>query len=114
MNIEQPYFNLKKSDMPNIEMSIPHSLGQEEALGRIQKLLTNVQQRFAGQVKDVKQDWRNNEGEFSFSVMNMPVSGKLTVNNNDVALDGKLPLAASLFQGKIKEVIMEEAKKVLS
>jgi hypothetical protein len=25
-----------------------------------------------------------------------------------------LPLAASLFQGKIKEVIMEEAKKVLS
>ena len=100
--------------MPNIEMNIPHSLGQEEALNRIQQLLSNVQQRFAGQLKDVKQDWSGNEGSFSFSVMNMPVSGKLTVNKSDVALDGKLPLAASLFQGKIKEIIMEEGKKVLS
>lgn len=100
--------------MPNIEMNIPHSLGQEEALKRIQQLLDNVQQRFGGQIKDIQQDWSNNEGTFSFSVMNMPVSGKLTVNNNDVALDGKLPMAAALFQGKIKEIIMEEGKKVLS
>lgn len=94
-------------------MNIPHSLGREEAMNRIRQLLENVQQRFAGQVSDIRQDWSDNEGTFSFSVMNMPVSGKLTVNNNDVALDGKLPLAASLFQGKIKAVIMEEARKVL-
>jgi hypothetical protein len=100
--------------MPNIEMSIPHSIGKDEALNRIKNLLGNVQTRFSGQLQDVKQEWNDNEGSFSFSVMNMPVSGKLTVNNGDVALDGKLPLAASLFQGKIKEVIMEEAKKVLS
>jgi hypothetical protein len=100
--------------MPSIEMSIPHSIGREEALNRIKNLLGNVQTRFSGQLKDVKQEWNNNEGSFSFSVMNMPVSGKLTVNSSDVALDGKLPLAASLFKGKIKEVIMEEAKKVLS
>jgi hypothetical protein len=100
--------------MPNIEMSIPHSIGQEEALNRIKKLIGNVQDKFAGQVKDVQEDWNGNEGSFSFSVMSMPISGKLTVNNNDVALDGKLPLAASMFQGKIKEIIMDEAKKVLS
>ena len=73
-----------------------------------------MQSRFSGQIKDVNQEWNDNEGSFSFSVMNMPVSGKLTVNNGDVALDGKLPMAAALFQGKIKEVIMEEARKVLS
>jgi len=100
--------------MSKIEMSIPHSIGKDEALNRIKKLLGNVQTRFSGQLKDVKQEWNDNEGSFSFSVMNMPVSGKLTVNNGEVSLDGKLPLAASLFQGKIKEVIMEEAKKVLS
>jgi hypothetical protein len=100
--------------MPNIEMNIPHSLGREEAMNRIRQLLGNVQQRFAGQVSDIQQNWTDNEGTFSFSVMNMPVSGKLTVNNNDVELDGKLPLAAVLFQGKIKSLIMEEAKKVLT
>jgi hypothetical protein len=30
-----------------------------------------------------------------------------------VALDSKLPMAAAMFQGKIKSVILEEAKKVL-
>lgn len=100
--------------MPNIEMSIPHSIGKEEALNRIKNLIGNVQTKFSGQLKDVQQDWNDNEGIFSFSIMGMPVSGKLTVNSSDVALDGKLPMAAALFQGKIKEVIMEEATKVLS
>ncbi|RYG23288.1 MAG: hypothetical protein EOO01_44405 [Chitinophagaceae bacterium] len=100
--------------MPNIEMSIPHSIGQEEALTRIKKLIGNVQTKFAGQVKDVQEEWNGNEGAFSFSVMGMAISGKLTVNNSEVALDGKLPLAASMFQGKIKELIADEAKKVLS
>jgi hypothetical protein len=100
--------------MPNIEMKIPHSLGKDEALNRIKNLIGSVQTKFSGQLNDVQEEWNENEGSFSFSIMNMPVSGKLTVNNEDVALDGKLPLAASFFQGKIKEVIMEEAKKVLS
>ena len=52
--------------MPSIEMSIPHTIGQEEALNRIKKLLDNVQTRFSGQLKDVQQDWNNNEGSFSF------------------------------------------------
>lgn len=100
--------------MASLEMHIPHQLSQEEALSRIQKLLLNVQTRFADQVKDVHEEWNDNVGIFSFSVMNMPVSGRLTVDGGAVELDGKIPLAASLFKGKIKEVIMEEAKKILS
>jgi len=95
-------------------MNIPHQLGQEEALKRIQSVLKNVEARFGSQVKDLQQNWNGHTGNFSFSVMNMPVSGTLTVNAADVALDSKLPMAAAMFQGKIKSVIMEEATKVLS
>jgi hypothetical protein len=94
-------------------MSIPHQLGQQEALSRIQSVLKNVESRFGNQVSDLQQDWNGNTGEFSFKVMNMPVSGTLKVSDNDVALDSKLPMAAAMFQGKIKSVIMEEARKVL-
>lgn len=94
-------------------MEIPHPLNQQEAQDRIQSVLKNVEARFAGQVKDLKQDWNGNSGTFSFSVMGMPVSGTLTVNNGNVQLDSKLPMAAAMFQGKIKSVILEEAKKVL-
>jgi hypothetical protein len=100
--------------MSKLEMNIPHELGQEEALTRVQTLLKRIQMQFGSQVQDVQEEWHGNQGSFSFKVMNMPVSGTLTVNNADVALDSKLPLAAAMFSGKIKSVIMEEAKKVLS
>lgn len=100
--------------MSKLEMNIPHQLDQTEAQNRIQSLLQKVQLQFGNQVQDLKQDWNGNTGEFSFTVMSMPISGTLTVNANNVALDSKLPMAAAMFQGKIKSVIMEEAKKVLS
>ncbi len=97
-----------------MQMNIPHQLNQEEAQQRIKEVLKNVEARFGGQVKDLQQDWNGNEGKFSFSVMNMPISGTLTINNSDISLDSKLPLTASFFEGKIKEVILEEANKVLN
>lgn len=100
--------------MSNLSMNIPHQLGKEEALNRIQSVLKNVEAKFGNQISDLQQDWQGNTGNFSFRVMNMPVSGILTVNDNDVALDSKLPMAAAMFQGKIKSVILEEARKVLS
>lgn len=100
--------------MAALQMNIPHHLSQEEALDRIQKLLLNVQTRFADKVKDVHQEWNDNVGVFSFSVMNMPVTGTLIVRGGVVELDGQIPFTASLFKGKIKSVIREEAGKILS
>ena len=97
-----------------MQMSIPHQLSQEEAQQRIREVLKNVEARFGGQVKDLQQDWNGNEGKFSFTVMNMPISGTLMINNSDISLDSKLPFAVSFFEGKIREVILEEAKKVLN
>lgn len=100
--------------MSKLEMNIPHQLGQEEAITRVQSLMKRVESQFGAQVKDLQQEWDGNTGKFSFKVMNMPVSGTLTVNQSDVSLDSQLPMAAAMFSGKIKSVIMEEAKKVLS
>ena len=99
--------------MSTIQMEIPHPLSQQEAQDRIQSVLKNVEARFAGQVKDLRQDWNGNMGTFSFSVMGMAVSGTLEVQEGKVSLDSKLPMAAAMFSGKIREVILEEAKKVL-
>jgi hypothetical protein len=100
--------------MSKLEMNIPHQLDQQEAVNRIQTLLKRVEAQFGNQVQNLQQDWNGNEGKFSFTVMNMPISGTLKVNQGDVSLDSQLPMAAAMFSGKIKSVIMEEAKKVLS
>jgi hypothetical protein len=100
--------------MPSIEMSIPHKLTQEEAQRRIQELLPKMKSDFAGQVKDLREEWNGNTGKFSFTAMGFSVSGTLTVNDSTVELDGDLPFAATLFKGKIKSVIEEKAQQILA
>ncbi len=96
-----------------MQINIPHQLSQEEVHRRAGEVLKSVEQKFAGQVKDLQQEWDGNNGKFSFTVMGMSVSGTLTINPSDILLESKLPLAATFFEGKIKETILEEAKKVL-
>jgi hypothetical protein len=100
--------------MPSIHLHIPHQLPKEEALERIQSLIQRVKNQFGDKVTDVQEEWHGDTGRFSFSIMGFDVSGKLNVSNSTVGLDGKIPMAAALFRGKIKSVIMEEAQKVLN
>ena len=95
-------------------MSIPHKLTKEEAQRRIQELLPKMKSDFAGQVKDLREEWNGNKGKFSFTAMGFSVSGTLTVNDSTVDLDGDLPFAALLFKGKIKSVIEEKAQQILA
>ena len=99
--------------MPSLEMSIPHQLGQEEALKRIQSLLPGMKTAYADKIRDIQEEWNGNRGVFSFNVMGFNVSGVLTVTDSSVELDGNLPFAASLFKGKIKSVIEEQGGKLL-
>lgn len=100
--------------MPSLEISIPHKLTKEEARRRIQELLPKMKKDYGDQIKDLHEEWANDTGVFSFSVMGFAVSGTLTVNDSSVDLDGNLPFAAAFFKGKIKSVIEEKAQQVLA
>lgn len=100
--------------MASIEMSIPHKLSQQEARRRIQELLPKMKSDYADQIKDLQEEWNDNTGRFSFSIMGFAVSGTLTVNESTVDLDGNLPFAAAFFKGKIKSVIQEKAEQILA
>ena len=100
--------------MATLDISIPHQLAPQEALNRIQGLLQQLQRDQADTIKDVKENWNGNEGEFSFSANGFDLFGKIKVEENFVHIDGKLPFALSFFKGKISEVIKEKAGALLS
>jgi hypothetical protein len=99
--------------MAHFDMSIPHSLPQEEALKRIQNLLTETKKEHGDKISQLTEKWTGNTGEFSFTIMGFDISGILTVNKDAVGLNAELPFAASLFKGKIKELINEKAGELL-
>lgn len=100
--------------MPNIHMTIPHNLSRDEALKRVQKLLGEVRQQYAGSVTDLNERWHGHIGSFSFKTMGMDVTGMVTVGDKEVELEGTLPFAATFFKGKIEQTIRDRALSLLS
>jgi len=99
--------------MPNFKMSVPHELSQDEALGRIQKLLGKLRARHSDKISNLREDWDGNVGTFSGSVKGMSVSGTLSVWPSEVLIEATLPFAATLFKGRIESFIRGEAARLL-
>lgn len=99
--------------MAHFDMSIPHQLSKDEALKRIQNLLSETKKQHGDKIKNLHEEWKGNVGAFGFTTMGFDVSGILTVNENTIELEADLPFAASLFKGKIKDIINEKAGDLL-
>ncbi len=100
--------------MSSLNINIPHNLSKEEALSRIKGLLQQVKVEQANIVSNVQENWQGDQGAFSFSAMGFDLSGLIDVKDDGIDINAELPFALSLFRGKIKEVINEKAKQLLS
>ena len=100
--------------MPGMTIVIPHALTVEEAMGRIQNLLTDIKKDYGDRVSDLQEQWSDDRGEFSFRAMGFAVSGTLQVRPGEVVLNGKYPLAAVPFKSKIESMIRDRATQLLA
>jgi len=100
--------------MPRLAMEVAHALGQEEAARRLKDKFSSVKQEHGDQVKDLRDQWEGNTFSFGFKTMGMKVEGTVSVEEDRVKLDARLPLAAMMFKGKIQQGIRDELGEVLS
>ena len=100
--------------MARFNITIPHHLPEKEAINRIKNLLHKLRKEFSDKISSIREEWEGNLAKFSFSIKGISISGKLTVNSSQVHLEGKLPLLAIPFKGKIENTIREEATKLLN
>jgi predicted NBD/HSP70 family sugar kinase len=100
--------------MPGMKIVVPHTLTTEEAMGRIQNLLTEIKRDYGDRVSDLKEQWTGDRGEFSFRAMGFAVSGTLQARPGEVVLEGTYPWAAAPFKGKIESMIRDRATQLLA
>lgn len=99
--------------MAGLTMNIPHNLPKEEALKRIKGLLSKLKSEQGDMVSNVKEEWNNDGGNFAFTAKGFDLSGTIQVNENSIDIDAKVPFAVSLFSGRIKSIISEQADELL-
>ena len=100
--------------MPSIQVTVHHKLTEHEAMSRIKNLVTNLKHEHENKVTNINEEWHARSGKFSFTFHGMALSGTVNLHPGTVEIHGKLPLAVSLFRGKIKDVIKEKASELLS
>ena len=100
--------------MSKLDIEIPHQLPKEEALSRIKNLLVDLQRDHKDMIKNVSDEWHENEGNFSFNAKGFDISGKIRVDDVKVSLKGDLPFMLSFFKSQISNVIKERAGKLLA
>ena len=99
--------------MSTLNVKIPHQLSKQEALDRIKNMLTGLKEQQKDKISNLQEDWQDNKGSFSFSVMGFDLAGDVNVGDDSVEINSKLPFAVSFFKSTIEEMISKEAAKLL-
>jgi putative polyhydroxyalkanoate system protein len=100
--------------MPKMSMTIPHTLGEDEARRRVQGMISNMKEQYGDKVSDLHEEWNGDTGRFSLKAMGMSLKGTLQVTDDQLRVDGDLPWAAKPFQGTIEATIRERAERLLA
>lgn len=99
----------------------PHTLGQQEAIGRIDHLLDRLAEQPPGGVtiSDAVKEWDGNRMTFSFTAakggFGTSIRGQLEVTDDRVVVDADLPvfLKAVLGEARIQQAIAGGLANVL-
>jgi hypothetical protein len=100
--------------MPSLTISMPHSLSPEEATARLQTFFGKLKEKYKDQMSNLEEQWNGNKLDHSFSTFGFSIKGDLTVEPNEVKVNGSLPFAAMMFKGKIEQSVRDELGKVLA
>jgi hypothetical protein len=99
--------------MIEIQSSVQHSLGQEEALARVHQLVATLTQRFPQQVHQVQLHMKDHRVNVSFAAYGYVVSWHAEIFDDQISLLGQIPESARKFQTKIEQAILMRLEESL-
>ena len=99
--------------MASFRTEVPHGLGKEQATQRLKAFLERVSQVYQEHVTHLESSWDAQTLRFSFTTYGLNISGTLIVEDDRARVEGKLPLAALAFKGKIEKSIASELERAL-
>jgi hypothetical protein len=94
-------------------VSIPHNLGREEALRRIQGGLVRAQSHFASHLVVHEEQWTGDHLDFRVAVLKQEVRGMLDVGQNEVTLSVELPWMLAMLGEKAKSLLAKQGTLML-
>jgi hypothetical protein len=99
--------------MPEFSICVPHKIGRQAALVRVQRFLNEIGHDHAHRISNIHREWHNNRLEFTFTARGVQIQGTLVVEEETVHVSGPAQLPVILFRSQIEEAIRRELETLL-
>ncbi|GGF76726.1 polyhydroxyalkanoic acid system protein [Azorhizobium oxalatiphilum] len=93
--------------------SVPHKLGRDEAVRRIQEGAAHLREKYGDKVEIREETWTDAHVDFRVAAMGFEVPGQMDVAEDQVHLTLELPGFLSLAAGKIRDVVQKQGTLLL-
>ncbi|HUP66268.1 MAG TPA: polyhydroxyalkanoic acid system family protein [Thermoanaerobaculia bacterium] len=97
-----------------MKISFPHGTTPANARKKIDTLLDRLHDRHGENLEVMDRTWAGDTLNFDFKARGFHARGSVDVGDKEIRLEGKVPLVARPFEGKIKNAIEKEASKIFS
>ena len=94
-------------------VTVPHRLGQEEAVRRIKTGLERTQSTFGHHLAQVEQSWAGATCEFRARILGQSVNGTIAVAADHVRVEVMLPWLLAQIAGRVQGLIRRESQLML-
>lgn len=97
-----------------MRIDVPHNTSKEIARTKVESRLNQLLAKFGGQADDMEHSWFGDTLRFKGKAKGMAVEGTVEITDAAVVIDGKLPMLARMFEGKIRHAVEREAESMFS
>ena len=96
-----------------VVVSIPHQLGKEEALRRLQGGMGRLRSQFGDKLGTIEDTWTGDHADFRVSVLGQSVTGGVDVMESEVRVEVQLPWMLAMVAEKAKGLIQKQGTLLL-
>jgi Putative polyhydroxyalkanoic acid system protein (PHA_gran_rgn) len=97
-----------------MKIEIQHQHSKEDAKSRLENLIQELKNEYAGQIQNMNEQWANYTDNIEVSAKGYSISGIIEVKESIVSVDLKIPFILLPFSKKIRSLIEDHVKKGLS
>ena len=95
-----------------MRIAVPHNTSKEMARQRVEQKIGQLLGEFSHHAGDLKHDWSGDTLRFKGKARGLAVEGTVEITDAEVIIDGKLPLIAKPFEGRIRQAVEQEAERM--
>lgn len=101
--------------MPKFKIAVPHEHDREYVVEKLKSFSKVIREESPVELSNVTESWDDDGNlNFAFTAMGMSISGEMVVDESQVTVAGKMPLAAAMFRGAIETQISDKIRDILA